>query len=114
MRRVVWLLTMTILSIALSAAVASAADTPLELALILDQHRFSPEEIRVKANTPFILVITNKDKEDEEFEISSLRIEQIVSGGKTLQLKMPALKPGTYEFVGEFHEKTAKGRIVAE
>ena len=114
MRRVVWLLTMTVLSIALSVAVASAADTPPELALILDQHRFSPEEIRVKANTPFILVITNKDKEDEEFEISSLRIEQIVSGGKTLQLKMPALKPGTYEFVGEFHEKTAKGRIVAE
>ena len=114
MRRVVWLLNMTILSIALSAAVASAADTPPELALILDQHRFSPEEIRVKAHTPFILVITNKDKEDEEFEISSLRIEQIVSGGKTLLLKMPALKPGTYEFVGEFHEKTAKGRIVAE
>jgi heme/copper-type cytochrome/quinol oxidase subunit 2 len=113
-RRVVWLLNMIILSIALSVAIASAADTPSELALTLDQHRFSPEELRVKANTPFILVITNKDKEDEEFEISSLRIEQIVSGGKTLQLKMPALKPGTYKFVGEFHEKTAKGRIVAE
>jgi hypothetical protein len=103
-----------ILSIACSAALAAAADTPPELALTLDQHRFSPEELRVKANTPFILVITNKDKEDEEFEISTLRIEQIVPGGKTLPLKMPALKKGTYEFVGEFHEKTAKGRIVAE
>src|SRR5215510_1372314 len=105
---------MMILSIALSVAVVSAADTLPELALTLDQHRFSPEELRVKANTPFILVITNKDKEDEEFEISSLRIEKIIPGGKTLQLKMPALKPGTYQFVGEFHEKTAKGRIVAE
>ena len=114
MRRVVWLLNMIILPIALSVAVTSAADTPPELAFTLDQHRFSPEELRVKANTPFVLVITNKDKEDEEFEISSLRIEQIVSGGKTLQLKMPARKPGTYKFVGEFHEKTAKGRIVAE
>ena len=114
MRRVLWLLLVVFLSIACSAALASAADTPPELTLTLDQHRFSPEELRVKANTPFILVITNKDKEDEEFEISSLRIEQIVSGGKTLPLKMPALKPGTYEFVGEFHEKTAKGRIVAE
>ena len=114
MRRVVWLLNIIILPIALSVAVASAADTPPELALTLDQHRFSPEELRFKANTPFVLVITNKDKKDEEFEISSLRIEQIVAGGKTLQLKMPALKPGTYEFVGEFHEKTAKGRIVAE
>jgi hypothetical protein len=113
-RRVVWLLTMVILSIALSVAVASAADTPPELALTLDQHRFSPEELRVKANAPFVLVITNKDKEDEEFEMSSLRIEKIIPGGKTLQLKMPALKPGTYQFIGDFHEKTAKGRIVAE
>ena len=114
MRRIVWLLHVVILSIALGAAVASAADAPPELALTLDQHRFSPEELRVKANTPFILAITNKDKKDEEFEIASLRIEQIVSGGKTLQLKMPALKPGTYEFIGDFHEKTAKGRIVAK
>ena len=62
MRRVVWLLNMVILPIALSVAVASAADTPPELALTLDQYRFSPEELRVKANTPFVLVITNKDK----------------------------------------------------
>jgi hypothetical protein len=113
-RRVVWLLNIVILSIALSVAVASAADTPPELALSLDQHRFSPEELRVKANAPFLLVITNKDKEDEEFEMSSLRIEKMIPGGKTLKLKIPALKPGTYQFVGEFHEKTAKGRIVAE
>jgi len=113
-RRVLWLFQVVLLSIACSAALASAADTPPELALTLDQHRFSPEELRVKANTPFILILTNKDKDEEEFEMSSLRIEQIVSGGKTLQLKMPALKPGTYEFIGDFHEKTAKGRIVAE
>src|SRR5262249_7407649 len=93
-RRVLWLFQVVLLSIACSAALASAADTPPELALTLDQHRFSPEELRVKANTPFILILTNKDKDEEEFEMSSLRIEQIVSGGKTLQLKMPALKPG--------------------
>jgi hypothetical protein len=23
-------------------------------------------------------------------------------------------KPGTYEFVGEYHEETAKGRLIAE
>jgi hypothetical protein len=109
-----WLLQVILLCIAGSTALASAADTPLALALTLEQHRFSPEEFRIKANTPFILVITNKDNEDEEFEISALRIEQIVSGGQTLSVKIPALKPGTYTFVGEFHEKTAHGRIVAE
>ena len=114
MRRGVWLLSCTILSIALSAVLTAAADTPQEFALVLDQHRFSPEELRVKANAPFVLVITNKDKDDAEFEISSLRIEKVVPGGKALQLKMPALKPGTYQFIDDFHEKTAKGRIVAE
>ena len=114
MRHIVWLLYVVILSIVLSAAVTSAADTPPELALTLDQHRFSQEELRVKANAPFILVITNKDTEEEEFEMSSLRIEKIIPAGKTLKLKMPALKPGTYEFIGDFHEKTARGRIVAE
>ena len=114
MRRVVWLLSCAFLSIACSAVIAFAADNPPELTLVLDQHRFSPEELRVKANAPFILVITNKDKEDEEFEMASLRIEKIVPSGKTLQLKMPALKPGTYQFIGDFHEKTAKGRIIAE
>ena len=114
MRRVVWLLGGVILSIVLSAVLASAADAPPTLTLVLEQHRFSPAELRVKANTPFVLVLTNKDKEEEEFEIASLRIEKVVAGGKTLRLKMPGLKPGTYEFMGEFHEKTAKGRIVAE
>ena len=113
-QRVVWLLSCAILSLALSAVLTSAADTPQEFALVLDQHRFSPEELRVKANVPFILVITNKDADDEEFEMASLRIEKVVPAGKTLQLKMPALKPGTYGFIGDFHEKTAKGRIVAE
>ncbi len=114
MRRIVWLLSSAMLSLALSAVLTAAADTPPELALVLDQHRFSPEELRVKANTPFVLVIANKDKDDAEFEISALRIEKVVPGGKTLQLKMPALKPGTYQFIDDFHEKTAKGRIVAE
>ena len=114
MRRVVWLLSCAILSSALSVALTSAADAPPEFALVLDQHRFSPAELHVKANAPFILVITNKDSDEEEFEMSSLRIEKVIPGGKTLQLKMPALKPGTYEFIGDFHEKTAKGRIVAE
>jgi cupredoxin-like protein len=61
-----------------------------------------------------VLVITNKDTEDEEFEIGALRIEKVIPAGKTVSVKMPALKPGTYEFIGEMHDKTAKGRIRAK
>src|SRR5688572_20575769 len=71
-RRVIWRLQVVLLCIAGGAAHAFAADPSLEPTL--DRHRFSSEAFRVKANTPFSLAITNKDKEDKEFEITSLRI----------------------------------------
>ena len=93
---------------------AAAAQAPVEVPLLIENHRFQPDEIRVKAGAPFVLVLTNKDAGPEEFESPQLRIEKVIAGGKTTRLRMPALKPGTYRFVGEYHEQTAQGRIVAE
>jgi plastocyanin len=98
----------------LASTPALAADAPPEIALTIEKNRFSPEEVRVKAGAPFVLVIANKDSGAEEFESKDLRVEKIIPGGKTVRLRMPALKAGTYKFFGEYHEKTAQGRIVAE
>jgi heme/copper-type cytochrome/quinol oxidase subunit 2 len=87
---------------------------PPSIPLTLEQHRFTPAEVRVKAKTPVVLVVTNKDATEEEFEIATLRIEKIIPGGKKVQIKLPAMKPGTYEFVGEYHEETAKRRLIVE
>ena len=99
---------------AVGGAAAQGAGAPTEISLTIEKNRFAPEEIRVKAGAPFILVITNKDGAPEEFESRDLRIEKVIPAGKTLRVRMPALKPGTYAFVGEYHEKTAKGKIIAE
>ena len=96
-----------------AAGTARAAD-PAEIPLVIEKNRFTPEEIRVKAGAPFVLVITNKDGAPEEFESRDLKIEKIIPAGKTLKVRVRALKPGTYGFVGEYHERTAIGRIVAE
>jgi len=98
----------------LGGAAAQTAGAPAEFPLSIEKNRFSPEEIRVKAGAPFVLVITNKDGAPEELESRDLRIEKVIPAGKTLRVRMPALKPGTYGFVGEYHEKTAKGTIIAE
>ena len=114
MRHVVRLgLALGLLLAGLSAAHAQAPAPP-ELTLAIDQHKFTPEELKVKAGQPFVLVITNKDATPEEFESKELRVEKVVPGNKTLKLRIPALKAGTYKFFGEYHEATAKGRIVAE
>ena len=94
--------------------VALAADPQSEVVLVIEANRFQPEEVRVKAGAPFVLVVTNRDKTAEEFESRELRIEKVIPSGKTVRLRMPALKAGTYPIVGEYHAKTAKGRIIAE
>ena len=99
--------------LALLVVPALAAD-PLEIPISIEKNRFSPDEIKVKAGAPFVLVVTNKDATAEEFESKELRIEKVIPPGKTVRIRVRALKPGTYPFVGEYHEKTAKGRIVAE
>ena len=96
------------------APAARGARAATEIALTIEQNRFQPDEIKVKAGVPFVLVITNNGKGAEEFESKELRIEKVIPAGKTVKLKVPALKSGTYGFAGEYHEKTAKGRIVAE
>lgn len=93
--------------------VGFAADPP-EVKLTIENNRFSPEELKVKANAPFVVVVTNKDKTPEEFESKELKIEKVIPPGQTVKVRVRALKPGTYPFVGDFHQATAKGRIIAE
>ena len=95
-------------------AVVAASAADVEIPVTIEKNRFQPSEIKVKAGEPFVLVVTNKDKSPEEFESKELRIEKVVPAGKTMKIRVRALKPGTYPFVGEYHEKTAQGRIIAE
>jgi plastocyanin len=95
-------------------AVLPAAAADVEIPVTIEKNRFEPSEIKVKAGAPFVLVVTNKDATPEEFESKELRIEKVIPAGKTMKIRVRALKPGTYPFVGEYHEATAKGRIIAE
>jgi plastocyanin domain-containing protein len=116
MRRASHLLVAIALTLPLLVAVAPgfAQDKPEEISVTIQNNRFSPEEIKVKAGKPFVLVVTNKDAKPEEFESKDLRIEKVIPAGKTANIRVRALKPGTYPFFGEYNPKTAQGRIVAE
>jgi plastocyanin len=115
MRRFALLLTLAALTLfAMAVPAIPPAHAQSEIPLTIEKNRFAPEEIKVKAGAPFVLVITNKDKTPEEFEMQQPRIEKVIPAGKTVRLRMPALKPGKYPFVGEYHSETAKATIVAE
>ena len=112
MRRCVALL--AALAVVLGVAAPVLAADPSEIPLVIEKNRFEPDVIKVKAGAPFVLVITNKDKGPEELDMAQPRIEKVIPAGKTMKVRIPALKPGKYPFVGEYHAETAKATIVAE
>lgn len=112
-RRLTLLLAGLVAGIVVVATTASAADAPPEIPLTIDKGQFQPSEVKVKANTPFVLVVTNKGVKAAEFESKDLRVEKVVPAGKTVNVRIRALKPGTYAFFDDFN-KAASGRIVAE
>ena len=82
--------------------------------LTLQNHKFTPSVIKVKANQPAMITMFNKDGTAEEFDSSDLKIEKVVAGNQSGNIRIRALKPGTYHFMGEYHDKTAQGVVVAE
>lgn len=99
--------------VAALGSAAHAADV-FKAAVTIQNHRFSEAEIRVPVGQAIELSVTNKDTTPEEFEASALKIEKVVAAGTTIVLRFGPLKAGTYNFVGDFHEATAKGKIIAE
>jgi hypothetical protein len=90
----------------------SLADGPI--AVTLQNHKFTPSEIHVKANTPSVIALTNKDSTAEEFDSTSLKVEKVVAGNSSGNVRIRALEPGRYPFMGEYHSATAEGVVIAD
>jgi plastocyanin len=109
MQRIAFFLLAT--ALAFSTPVMAA---PPEYTVIIKNHRFEPSEVTVPARQKVKLVVDNQDATPEEFESHSLNREKVIPGRSKATIWIGPLKPGTYDFVGEYHEDTARGRIIAK
>jgi plastocyanin len=91
---------------------AFAADNGYRL--VIQGHRFQPAKLTIPAGEKIKLVVENRDATPEEFESHALNREKVIPGRRSAPIFIGPLKPGRYPFVGEFHEETAKGVIVAQ
>ena len=96
----------------LSVVLAEADDG--DVAVTIKDHKFEPEVIEIAAGAEVKLLVTNADGTPEEFESQALGIEKVIPGGQKAEIKIGPLDAGSYEFVGEFHEDSAKGKIVVK
>ncbi len=94
------------------APTIALADDAIEVHL--KNHKFSPATIKVKANQPSMILLYNDDDSADEFDSSALKIEKVVPGHAKGNIRLRALAPGKYPFMGEYHAATAQGVVVAE
>ena len=109
MRRLAFLL-----GFAALVAVASTPGFAQEYVLTIKDHKFTPEELKVPANQRVIITVINDDVTAEEFESNVLKVEKVIAGKSKATVRIGPLAPGRYPFIGEFHEATAKGVVIAE
>ena len=95
------------------ASPAARADEDV-YTLVLKDHRFEPSQVEVPAGRKVRLVIRNLDTTTEEFDSHDLHVEKLIPGGKEGSTSIGPLDAGGYDFIGEFHSETARGRIVAK
>jgi Cupredoxin-like domain len=108
MRAVVLAIVLAAFSVPISSACAQ------EFNLVIRNHKFEPEEIRVPAGKRVSIYVSNEDAAPEEFDSAALKVEKIIPGKSKGLVRIGPLDPGRYEFMGEFHADTAKGVVVAE
>lgn len=96
------------------ATLVSAQAAEPETLLVVKNHRFEPAELKVAAGQRVKLVVQNQDSTPEEFESHSMNREKVMPGGAKVTIYIGPLKPGRYDFFGEYNEATAKGVVVAE
>jgi hypothetical protein len=94
-------------------AFAARAEGP-QFTLVLKDHRFTPSELSVPAGQKLKLIVENHDATPEEFESYALNREKIVPAGGRIVVYVGPLKPGRYEFFGEFNAATARGWLVVQ
>jgi hypothetical protein len=85
-----------------------------EFNLVIRNHKFEPEEIRVPAGKRISIYVTNDDPTPEEFDSPALKVEKVIPGKSKALVRIGPLSAGRYEFIGEFHADTAKGVVIAE
>lgn len=95
------------------AGTAVGAEKPV-ITLQIKDHTFIPSTVEAPAGTRFVLLVKNLDPTPEEFESFELNREVIIPGNSEKPVNIGPLKAGSYPFMGEFNQATAKGTLVAQ
>ena len=99
---------------ALAFASAAWAEEATSFKIVAKAGKFEPATLEVPAGKKLTLEVVNEGASAIEFESKDLKQEKVIAAGKSVKITLNPLKAGTYRFVDEYHEATAKGTLVAK
>jgi hypothetical protein len=103
-----------ILSLALLTFGTAALADDATLVLELKDHKFSPADPTVPANTRIKVTVKNLDATPAEFESQDFDAEKVVPGGGQITVNIGPLDPGTYDFYDEYHQQESTTQLTAQ
>lgn len=83
-----------------------------EYELVLKDHLFFPSRITIPAGQKVKIIIYNQDDTPEEFDSFSLNRQKLIFAQRKTTIFIGPLKPGEYDFVGEYNPNSARGTVV--
>lgn len=101
-------------SMAAAPEILPAAPDPVLVVVTIKGNTFRSTVERVAPNTPLLFRVTNLDNGMEEFESYDMAFEVIVHPHQTIEIPVAGLGAGTYEYFGDFHPRTARGKITVK
>jgi hypothetical protein len=101
-------LSLSALAAGLALAGQARADAP-PIQLSVKNHHFTPSVITAPAGQRFTIQVRNLDPTPEEFESYDFKVEKIMAPNATIIVSVGALKPGAYNFFGDYNPDLAKG-----
>lgn len=103
-----------ILTVLAGSCANARAEEAFAATITIRNHRFEPAEIHVPVGRRISLTVINDDPLSEEFDSTALKVEKVIAGKSQGVVHISPLNPGRYDFIGEYHDQTAKGRVIAE
>ncbi len=85
-----------------------------EQTLVLENHKFTPDQLTLAAGEKLRIKVENRDDAYEEFDSDSLGREKVIPGKTTGVVVIGPLQPGKYPFMGEYHHETAQGVVIVQ
>jgi hypothetical protein len=101
---------LAVLLLTVTAVPALAADP--QIMISIKDHQFVPSEVPTPAGVKVELIIKNEQSVSAEFESKVLHREKVIQPGGQVSISVGPLKPGTYEFIDDFHKATRGSLVV--